>query len=167
MSCKIPATRAVIGQQPLPHEHCLATLTECLPSELQTNRNYSPWLGLNLALLSALLIGGSVILKKKALVRLAGAGHTRAGEQSRGAGRRVRALCIVGRENNATARSFLLPAQTKPIYTRVSTPSDRDIMQIHSQTCCSFYFTARDKAAFVDYRSYARRRHSGAPTISV
>uniref|UniRef100_A0A3Q3WR34 Uncharacterized protein n=1 Tax=Mola mola TaxID=94237 RepID=A0A3Q3WR34_MOLML len=54
--------------------------------ELQTNRSYSPWLGLTLALLSALLIGGSVILKKKALVRLAGAGHTRAGEQSRGAG---------------------------------------------------------------------------------
>uniref|UniRef100_A0A3Q3WJ71 Uncharacterized protein n=1 Tax=Mola mola TaxID=94237 RepID=A0A3Q3WJ71_MOLML len=58
--------------------------TECLPSELQTNRSYSPWLGLTLALLSALLIGGSVILKKKALVRLAGAGHTRAGDGGHG-----------------------------------------------------------------------------------
>jgi len=41
------------------------------------------WLGLTLALLSAFLIGGSVILKKKALLRLANNGHTRAGEQSR------------------------------------------------------------------------------------
>lgn len=49
-------------------------------SELQTNRSYNLWLGLTLALLSAFLIGGSVILKKKALLRLATSGHTRAGE---------------------------------------------------------------------------------------
>lgn len=48
-------------------------------SELQTNRSYNLWLGLTLALLSAFLIGGSVILKKKALLRLATSGHTRAG----------------------------------------------------------------------------------------
>lgn len=51
-------------------------------SELQTNRRYNLWLGLTLALLSAFLIGGSVILKKKALLRLATSGHTRAGEMS-------------------------------------------------------------------------------------
>lgn len=49
-------------------------------SELQTTRSYKLWLGLTLALLSAFLIGGSVILKKKALLRLATSGHTRAGE---------------------------------------------------------------------------------------
>lgn len=46
------------------------------------NSSYNLWLGLTLALLSAFLIGGSVILKKKALLRLANTGHTRAGEQS-------------------------------------------------------------------------------------
>uniref|UniRef100_H3CQE9 NIPA like domain containing 4 n=1 Tax=Tetraodon nigroviridis TaxID=99883 RepID=H3CQE9_TETNG len=47
-------------------------------AELQSSRSYSLWLGLTLALLSAFLIGGSVILKKKALLRLATSGHTRA-----------------------------------------------------------------------------------------
>ncbi|KAI3374026.1 hypothetical protein L3Q82_022582 [Scortum barcoo] len=47
-------------------------------SAAQTNRTYNPWLGLTLALLSSFLIGGSVILKKKALLRLATTGHTRA-----------------------------------------------------------------------------------------
>uniref|UniRef100_A0A3Q3G0G0 NIPA like domain containing 4 n=1 Tax=Kryptolebias marmoratus TaxID=37003 RepID=A0A3Q3G0G0_KRYMA len=42
--------------------------------------SYNMWLGLMLALLSAFLIGGSVILKKKALLRLASTGHTRAGD---------------------------------------------------------------------------------------
>ncbi|KAM4545395.1 magnesium transporter NIPA4 isoform 2-T3 [Odontesthes bonariensis] len=42
------------------------------------------WLGLTLALLSAFLIGGSVILKKKALLRLANTGHTRAGDGGHG-----------------------------------------------------------------------------------
>lgn len=50
--------------------------------DVQTNTTYNMWLGLTLALLSAFLIGGSVILKKKALLRLARNGHTRAGEQS-------------------------------------------------------------------------------------
>lgn len=49
-------------------------------TDLQTNSSYNLWLGLALALLSALLIGGSVILKKKALLRLANNGHTRAGD---------------------------------------------------------------------------------------
>lgn len=38
------------------------------------------WIGLSLAVLSAFLIGGSVILKKKALLRLAANGKTRAGQ---------------------------------------------------------------------------------------
>lgn len=49
-------------------------------SDLQTIHSYNLWLGLTLALLSAFLIGGSVILKKKALLRLASTGHTRAGD---------------------------------------------------------------------------------------
>ncbi|KAA0720149.1 Magnesium transporter NIPA4 [Triplophysa tibetana] len=40
--------------------------------------NYNFWIGLNLAILSAFLIGGSVIMKKKALLRLARAGEMRA-----------------------------------------------------------------------------------------
>nr|XP_046267280.1 magnesium transporter NIPA4 isoform X2 [Scatophagus argus] len=51
---------------------------------LQTSGTYNLWLGLTLALLSALLIGGSVILKKKALLRLASNGHTRAGDGGHG-----------------------------------------------------------------------------------
>lgn len=42
------------------------------------------WIGLNLAVLSAFLIGGSVILKKKALLRLAANGLTRAGDGGHG-----------------------------------------------------------------------------------
>ncbi|KAM7398414.1 hypothetical protein PAMA_006363 [Pampus argenteus] len=51
---------------------------------VQTNSAYNQWLGLTLALLSAVLIGGSVILKKKALLRLASRGHTRAGDGGHG-----------------------------------------------------------------------------------
>ncbi|AWO99574.1 putative magnesium transporter NIPA2-like [Scophthalmus maximus] len=46
--------------------------------------SYNLWLGLTLALLSAFLIGASVILKKKALLRLADAGHARAGDGGHG-----------------------------------------------------------------------------------
>ncbi|KAG5844218.1 magnesium transporter NIPA4 [Anguilla anguilla] len=46
--------------------------------------NYNFWIGLSLAVLSAFLIGGSVILKKKALLRLADKGETRAGEGGHG-----------------------------------------------------------------------------------
>ncbi|KAJ8266750.1 hypothetical protein GJAV_G00134280 [Gymnothorax javanicus] len=46
--------------------------------------NYNFWIGLSLAVLSAFLIGGSVILKKKALLRLADTGETRAGEGGHG-----------------------------------------------------------------------------------
>ncbi|XP_077360871.1 magnesium transporter NIPA3-like [Festucalex cinctus] len=45
---------------------------------------FSQWVGLTLALLSAILIGGSVILKKKALLRLASRGQTRAGDGGHG-----------------------------------------------------------------------------------
>ncbi|XP_030009075.1 magnesium transporter NIPA4 [Sphaeramia orbicularis] len=50
----------------------------------QTNGSYNLWLGLALALMSAFLIGGSVILKKKALLRLANSGDTRAGDGGHG-----------------------------------------------------------------------------------
>lgn len=53
-------------------------------TDLQTHNSYNLWLGLTLALLSAFLIGGSVILKKKALLRLANTGHTRAGDGGHG-----------------------------------------------------------------------------------
>uniref|UniRef100_A0A3Q1IFH2 NIPA like domain containing 4 n=1 Tax=Anabas testudineus TaxID=64144 RepID=A0A3Q1IFH2_ANATE len=53
-------------------------------TDVQTSRTYKLWLGLTLALLSAFLIGGSVILKKKALLRLARNGHTRAGDGGHG-----------------------------------------------------------------------------------
>ncbi|TDH05338.1 hypothetical protein EPR50_G00143540 [Perca flavescens] len=51
---------------------------------VQTAVVYNLWLGLTLALLSAFLIGSSVILKKKALLRLASGGHTRAGDGGHG-----------------------------------------------------------------------------------
>ncbi|RVE64264.1 hypothetical protein OJAV_G00144860 [Oryzias javanicus] len=54
------------------------------PTGQQTYTVYNMWLGLGLALLSAFLIGGSVILKKKALLRLARNGQTRAGEGGHG-----------------------------------------------------------------------------------
>ncbi|KAM8899766.1 magnesium transporter NIPA4 isoform 1-T1 [Spinachia spinachia] len=56
------------------------TLFQHNSTDVQTDAAYNPWLGLTLAVLSAFLIGGSVILKKKALLRLARHGHTRAGE---------------------------------------------------------------------------------------
>ncbi|KAG7484542.1 hypothetical protein MATL_G00051270 [Megalops atlanticus] len=46
--------------------------------------NYNFWIGLSLAVFSAFLIGGSVILKKKALLRLADKGETRAGDGGHG-----------------------------------------------------------------------------------
>ncbi|XP_034033525.1 magnesium transporter NIPA4 isoform X2 [Thalassophryne amazonica] len=49
-----------------------------------TGRTYNLWLGLTLALMSAFLIGGSVILKKKALLRLARNGQVRAGDGGHG-----------------------------------------------------------------------------------
>ncbi|KAM9846880.1 magnesium transporter NIPA4 isoform 2-T2 [Aulostomus maculatus] len=56
---------------------------ETCSNDVQAN-TYDHWLGLTLALLSAFLIGGSVILKKKALLRLASRGHTRAGDGGHG-----------------------------------------------------------------------------------
>nr|XP_020470850.1 magnesium transporter NIPA2-like [Monopterus albus] len=53
-------------------------------TDVQTNTTYNLWLGLALALLSSFMIGGSVILKKKALLRLASTGHTRAGDGGHG-----------------------------------------------------------------------------------
>uniref|UniRef100_A0A3P8S2P9 NIPA like domain containing 4 n=1 Tax=Amphiprion percula TaxID=161767 RepID=A0A3P8S2P9_AMPPE len=63
---------------------CASQSTLCLfsgdPTASDSSRSYQLWLGLMLALLSAVLIGGSVILKKKALLRLARNGHIRAGD---------------------------------------------------------------------------------------
>ncbi|XP_037323284.2 magnesium transporter NIPA4 [Pungitius pungitius] len=69
------AVCSVSGGQVLFHTHLDRNSTD-----VQTDVAYNPWLGLTLAVLSAFLIGGSVILKKKALLRLASHGHTRAGE---------------------------------------------------------------------------------------
>lgn len=68
-------------QTPLFHPH-LGNSTHT--TDLQASGVYNLWLGLTLALLSAFLIGGSVILKKKALIRLASNGHTRAGDGGHG-----------------------------------------------------------------------------------
>ncbi|XP_078100514.1 magnesium transporter NIPA4 isoform X1 [Sander vitreus] len=57
---------------------------ETCRNDVQTGVVYNLWLGLTLALLSAFLIGSSVILKKKALLRLASGGHTRAGDGGHG-----------------------------------------------------------------------------------
>ncbi|XP_044078523.1 magnesium transporter NIPA4 [Siniperca chuatsi] len=73
----------VTGDQTLFYKH-LDNSTQTAGVGLQTNSTYNPWLGLTLALLSAFLIGGSVILKKKALIRLASNGHTRAGDGGHG-----------------------------------------------------------------------------------
>ncbi|KAM4726511.1 magnesium transporter NIPA4-like isoform 2-T2 [Anableps anableps] len=56
----------------------LTHLNNSQPTGMATYSSYNMWLGLTLALLSSFLIGGSVILKKKALLRLARNGHTRA-----------------------------------------------------------------------------------------
>ncbi|XP_034540527.1 magnesium transporter NIPA4 isoform X2 [Notolabrus celidotus] len=70
----------VSGDQPLFNTHLDSNHT----TDLQTHSSYNLWLGLTLALLSAFLIGGSVILKKKALLRLANNGQTRAGDGGHG-----------------------------------------------------------------------------------
>ncbi|XP_076605761.1 magnesium transporter NIPA4 [Chaetodon auriga] len=75
------AVCVVPGAQPLFHPH---PDNSTQTAGLQTNAAYNQWLGLTLALLSAFLIGGSVILKKKALLRLAATGHTRAGDGGHG-----------------------------------------------------------------------------------
>lgn len=59
-------------------------LSNSTNTDVDENNNYNLWLGLCLALLSAVLIGVSVILKKKALLRLASNGNTRAGEGGHG-----------------------------------------------------------------------------------
>ncbi|XP_068187320.1 magnesium transporter NIPA4 [Antennarius striatus] len=71
----------ISGDQQLYHTH---NNNSTQLTDLQTNSSYNLWLGLTLALLSAVLIGGSVILKKKALLRLASTGHTRAGDGGHG-----------------------------------------------------------------------------------
>lgn len=75
------AVCVVPGAQPLFHPY---PDNNTQTADLQTNAAYNQWLGLTLALLSAFLIGGSVILKKKALLRLATSGHTRAGDGGHG-----------------------------------------------------------------------------------
>ncbi|KAK5887184.1 hypothetical protein CesoFtcFv8_015811 [Champsocephalus esox] len=73
---------SISGDQTTLHTHLEnSTLTTDVYSD---SSSYRPWLGLSLALLSAVLIGGSVILKKKALLRLAESGNTRAGDGGHG-----------------------------------------------------------------------------------
>lgn len=73
---------SISGDQTTLHTHLEnSTLTTDVYSD---SSSYRPWLGLSLALLSAVLIGGSVILKKKALLRLADSGNTRAGDGGHG-----------------------------------------------------------------------------------
>lgn len=55
------------------------TVLPTFPEDKWSKSNF--WIGLNLAILSSFLIGGSVILKKKALLRLAANGLTRAGQR--------------------------------------------------------------------------------------
>ncbi|KAM9331638.1 magnesium transporter NIPA4 isoform 2-T2 [Pholidichthys leucotaenia] len=52
--------------------------------DYEQSNTYNLLLGFCIALMSAVLIGGSVILKKKALLRLANDGHTRAGDGGHG-----------------------------------------------------------------------------------
>ncbi|XP_028278278.1 magnesium transporter NIPA4 [Parambassis ranga] len=75
------AVCVVTGDQSVIYTH-LTNGTQT--TDLQSSTSYNLWLGLTLALLSAFLIGGSVILKKKALLRLAADGHTRAGDGGHG-----------------------------------------------------------------------------------
>ncbi|XP_029374927.1 magnesium transporter NIPA4 [Echeneis naucrates] len=71
---------SVTGDHTLSHTH----LSNSTQQSTDGGDTYNLCLGLSLALLSAVLIGGSVILKKKALLRLAGTGHTRAGDGGHG-----------------------------------------------------------------------------------
>ncbi|CAK6978481.1 magnesium transporter NIPA4 [Scomber scombrus] len=77
------AVCVVTGDQTLVHTSFTHLSNGTQVTALQT-LTYHQWLGLTLALLSAFLIGGSVILKKKALLRLAVSGNTRAGDGGHG-----------------------------------------------------------------------------------
>uniref|UniRef100_A0A3B4F9G8 Magnesium transporter NIPA2-like n=1 Tax=Pundamilia nyererei TaxID=303518 RepID=A0A3B4F9G8_9CICH len=81
--CGSQFTVCLVTGETLINTH-LSNVTSCLSPDVQSNSTYNLWLGLTLALLSAFLIGGSVILKKKALLRLANNGHTRAGDGGHG-----------------------------------------------------------------------------------
>ncbi|XP_051793973.1 magnesium transporter NIPA4 [Acanthochromis polyacanthus] len=78
--CGSQSTVCLFSGDPMPADAHLNGSSSGVPS----SRSYQLWLGLTLALLSAVLIGGSVILKKKALLRLAGKGQTRAGDGGHG-----------------------------------------------------------------------------------
>ncbi|XP_051956315.1 magnesium transporter NIPA4-like [Xyrauchen texanus] len=65
------------------HSNVNSTVNKAAPY-IDKWSNYNFWTGLMLAILSAFLIGGSVILKKKALLRLAKTGETRAAEGGHG-----------------------------------------------------------------------------------
>ncbi|XP_053187183.1 magnesium transporter NIPA4 [Scomber japonicus] len=78
------AVCVVSGDQTLVHTSFTHLNNGTQVTGLHTLGSYHQWLGLTLALLSAFLIGGSVILKKKALLRLAVSGNTRAGEGGHG-----------------------------------------------------------------------------------
>ncbi|XP_041078658.1 magnesium transporter NIPA2-like [Polyodon spathula] len=62
----------------------LNNLSLNMPASEQKWRSYEFYIGLTMAIFSSFLIGGSVILKKRALLRLAQTGGTRAGEGGHG-----------------------------------------------------------------------------------
>lgn len=69
------------GNASLSEDHASINSTDNKAAEVIDKwSNYNFWIGLTLAILSAFLIGGSVIMKKKALLRLARAGEMRAGK---------------------------------------------------------------------------------------
>ncbi|XP_046899152.1 magnesium transporter NIPA4 [Hypomesus transpacificus] len=70
------------GTSPLPNT--TETIAVLVTTGNNKWSNYNFWVGLSLAVMSAFLIGGSVLLKKKALLRLADTGHTRAGDGGHG-----------------------------------------------------------------------------------
>ncbi|XP_076836466.1 magnesium transporter NIPA4 [Brachyhypopomus gauderio] len=79
-ACKIDFGRATNWSFISGHNSTIAA-TAVAPDKWS---RFNFWIGLTLAVFSAFLIGGSVILKKKALLRLATNGQTRAGEGGHG-----------------------------------------------------------------------------------
>ncbi|KAL2094882.1 hypothetical protein ACEWY4_009601 [Coilia grayii] len=84
--CPARTSTCVINPETSINTTLLGNSTTTTEEALSVNKwgNYNFWIGLTLAILSAILIGGSVILKKKALLRLASNGQTRAGDGGHG-----------------------------------------------------------------------------------
>lgn len=83
--------------------------------------NYGFYIGLGLAVFSSFLIGNSVILKKKGLLRLVEKGGTRAGKRSGGGGRREEVHLLP--EPHTSSKIQHLYGKGTPPGTHVSLPS--------------------------------------------